>query len=458
MITNLTLNRTHYCRYELPASVITATITHEGSPTDPITMTLSRRTLGADLVITSQEVQGTSPIAATIDLVSLRDADGLMAAVCSHEPNDYTLTVTDGSSLLSKTLTIVPVTVEEMKNRWCKGLRLIAPERLQIKQDPITITGVTVTEISADSILGVFPLVYLDTPKTLAWAGGEAVTVPDGVNTLILPDAAAGYLVVSVDADALPDDDTTESLLVQQWETPDEDIVAIVLHSYYQVQLGLHVNLEPRRVVSRILLDPLLNTSPPASYDIVGEPVGYYQTPGADQWVSIKIPHRSLLKVNTLQGWLNRGKSVEPQKEWITWNEKSGLIQLVPSNAAVMSWQFYGLGFYLFFANYQQIPNFWQYDVVAGLREIPIPLQEYIARSAAIELLTQAGLARNPGGQSSFSLSRDGVSESRGVNPLGLYYSTIQQYERENGRDKEGNEKGLRQLRQRYAGVSMVTL
>lgn len=104
------------------------------------------------------------------------------------------------------------------------------------------------------------------------------------------------------------------------------------------------------------------------------------------------------------------------------------------------------------------MPNFWNYEITAGGRKLEPMFSEYIARSAAIELATSAAQALYPGGGTNVSLSRDGVSESRGLNPKGAYAALIAQYERMNGTKEDGTEQGLKDLRRRFVGMPVSVL
>lgn len=237
------------------------------------------------------------------------------------------------------------------------------------------------------------------------------------------------------------------------YTTTDDDILEIILHAYHRFAHGLGAYPEPVRIVSPLLVEKGLVTA----YDRVLDAVMYAALPSRNTWMSIPLPPR-LLTVHSLDGWLNQEETVTFSRDWITINEQSGLVQLVPSNAAIIQWTFYGPGFYLFFASRSHLPNFWQFEVTAGGRRMQAVHGEYIARSAAIELLSQVSQALYPRGGSSLSISRDGVSESRNINPLGAYASLIGQYERLNGIDKEGKEKGIRDLRRRFVGIPMAVL
>jgi hypothetical protein len=185
--------------------------------------------------------------------------------------------------------------------------------------------------------------------------------------------------------------------------------------------------------------------------------VAWYLPPDYMRWLSFTLPHRSLLKVLRLEGWFNRTKTVFLPQSWITWTEKNALVELVPSNFAAVDWAFYGAGFYAFFASHTSVPQFWQYYVVAGLRELDGDLMQFIAKRAAMHILTIAGQARYPAGIAGYSVSRDGVSESRSLQP-GIYTQTIQRYAADTQAETPQGDLGIIRRRDRYRGILMVTL
>ncbi len=69
----------------------------------------------------------TNPITLSVDLRTLADKDGFISAHFSYVPNDYSIVVTNSTTVSgSTTFTVLSSTVDEMKNRWLYGLPLIA--------------------------------------------------------------------------------------------------------------------------------------------------------------------------------------------------------------------------------------------------------------------------------------------------------------------------------------------
>jgi len=242
------------------------------------------------------------------------------------------------------------------------------------------------------------------------------------------------------------------------YSVSDEEIVEVTLHAYAEAAAFLHVNLEPRLVVTSRLISSH-EENPVLSWDVLSIPVGYYRRPGYVPWQSISLPHHSVLSLRRLEGWFNKTRVINFTSDWWVVQPTSGLISLVPSTGALLQYEIIGSAYYGMFLNKVNIPEFWEYFAVCGMREVPAPLQEYIARAAALEILSQLAQALRPYGEVALTISRDGVSESHSYAPLGAYSALMAQYQRMNGYDeKTGQNKGLDRLRQRYVGLDMVTL
>jgi hypothetical protein len=372
------LDRSHYSVYEPESATVTAQVTPTGDEGDEYTVTIKKKTAGADRTLATQTIilgAGDSdvPKEVAFDLASLTTADGFMAARTSKLPDDYRVEAEGDGVTKSKPFTVVPITADHMRDDFLLGL--------------------------------------LDIPPAVRWA-----------------DFA---------------DPKTHTLVHE------------ILRTAAYAERKIFAFLEPTEIVSRILLQ---SSNPPTVYDVIGEPVAYYRQANLLRWLNVKIPYSSLLKVKSLIGFFNRERVVEIADDWITFNTRSGEIELVPSNAATINWVFYGPGFYTLFVNFTVVPNFWNFHIIAGLREMPVPIIEWIGKRAAMNVLTNLGHSRNPEGITSLSISRDGVSESRSVNPKGLYDATIQRYREDTGLDSDGKERGLREFRELYVGMPFVTL
>lgn len=466
----LALDREHYSRYEPSTAVLRATVTPTpNTEAGTVGVEVRRQAGSGELVLATQSIMFTTPgpnapASVAFDLGALLDAHGLPSARLSRRPEDYQVVATlTGSPTVSaaRRFTLTPFSVETLRARWLFGLPLFGIERLHVRLQPQLVTGVMVVEVGRATRLGAGVLAYTASPKTLSWAGGPAVSLQDGITRYVLPDLRGGSLVVDVPTlSALPGTSLSETLYVDYAPLTDAALVGLLLDAAADLERGLRLFLEPTRVVTRLLTDPTINSDPtnrPEWWDVLGEPVTWYKPPDLQRWLSVKLPHHGLLRIQTLQGWFNQQKIVTIPPDWITWTEKTALVELVPSALSTIQWIYSAPGFYAFFMNQLAIPQFWHYDIMAGLREVPQDVAEFLAMRAAIRILTVAGQARYPAGVSSVSISRDGVSESRGLNPQGVYAATIRQYQAQTGL-MDGRDVGLERLRDRYLGLSMMVL
>lgn len=469
-ITGLTVttDRTSYSQYEPGRDVITATVVPTGGSVDDIvTVTLQRPVpiqnhLTTRVLGTVAKTLGAGDLAGfvvTFDL-SAQDDDGFRKMRRSHRRNDYQVQAKNGAIVGIAKTSILLITVDEMRGRWLTGLPLYEVERLAPRVQPQTIAGVTVQDVSRTSAQGLGTLTLTVTAgpvKTLKWRAGTAVTITtSGLYTL--SDPARNYIIVQVNAALLPGGTTSEPLFIDYAYMADDTLMDQIIASTEETQRGMQVQLEPTIAVSQSLADPKINlTTYNPDYDIVGLAVTYYKVASFERWLELQIPFQPLLKVMELSGYLNLTRIVQITNDWIRWNEMSGHIDLVPSNAAIVQWTFYGAGFYTFSIAQPSMPDFWQYRALVGLRVLDPEIIEFIGMRAAIPLLMKAGLARYPAGITSQSVSRDGVSESRSLNPRGAYAGLADAYREATGM-VQGKDLGIQRLRQRYRGIIFTTL
>lgn len=452
---SIKLNRSHFSKYEPSRSVVTATVTATGTAGDQATITLRRTTLGAAVDLDSQVVTFTgspiAPVTVSFDLKTYTDADGYATVRSSRREDDYhVIGDVDGSPLADVTFTVTPITAEAMKSDFLKGLPLTAAESLMVRLQPQAITGVTVKKVSPQSATGAGVLAFT-APSTLAWANGGAVNLIPGVTSYLLPDAQSGYLLVDVDAALLPGSSISETLYLEPEEITDEEIVSHVLAEMAALEASMQVHLEPTVVATERIRTPDL------VYDVAGDSISYYPPPDRVRIVNIPLPYRVIQKVYELSAWFNRDKETTFGDDWQIQTTLGGGISLLPSSGStlVILYNLQQLGVQALYRSHHYLPGFWQYHILSGLREIPIELRHFIGKRAAIDILGLAGNMRYPGGTTNESISRDGVSESRGLNPKGVYAALIDQYRTDTGM-QDGKETLVPKLRQRYGGISVA--
>lgn len=462
----LTLDRADYSRYEPGRDVVSATFKATGgTESEVVTVTLSRATALDDRIL--QTVAHALPASpndeqtVTFDLTAIADAQGFNICRLSQRLYDYYVRVTAGAVIQTVKFTVLPVTAEGMKARWLAGLPLTLAEQLGVLRQPRTVTGVTVKEVAQTSDLGRHDLVFVKgSPSTLSWSGGTAETLVTTETEFILQDQNEGYTVVEVVHASLPAGNATEALLVQNAKLEDDMLRQEIIAAYVEVQRYLQVQLEPAHVVSDHYPDPEIpvGDDPPTTYDIIFDGASYYRPEQRTNWISIQLPFVAILHITSLAGYFNQTKVVEITREWQAKMRKGGMVQLVPSNAAVLNWQFFAPGLQAYFTVQTTLPKFWAFNMTIGLRALDETLRAFIGARAAIKILTVAGNARYEGGLTSLSVSRDGVSENRSYTQNGIYASAIRALEQETGKKEGGEELVLARLQMKYRGPIAVTL
>lgn len=496
---NVTTDRTNYSYYSTDGkNVITATIAYTGSNVnDTFTVTLQRTTLasGAEqqsqfpgtitgptvsqpIVLNTQTIHivngsPASPIVLTYDLRTLKDGDGYMLAHYSQIMNDYSVIVTNSPFsnpiTVSAKFSVVVITPDEMKSRWFYGAPMIAYEQMVAAVQPQVITGILVTSVGFNTARGSYALLYNNSTHQITFGNGNPITISPSTTSMVLYDNSNNNITISVVYASLPSSVVSDSVFLDYKVYSDVDIIKQIIQATKEAERGMMTKIEPTHVVARNILqynvgDPQhgnVLTDPngtqgfiPASYDEIADGVSFYKQSN-NQWINIELPYTNVLEVYQLMGFFNKGLSVILPQSWISYTVRPGMIQLVPTNYAILNWILSQAAFYFFFLASDYIPQFWAFDILCGLREgIPAELQEYISMYAAILILGQLGVARYPAGITGYSLSRDGVSESRTLIP-GIYMTLLQNYMNAIGRTGNGPDGMLVRLRQTYNGLWM---
>lgn len=309
--------------------------------------------------------------------------------------------------------------------------------------------------------------------RLLSWRGGPVVNVSAG-GTFILQPALTGpaasllgventnYILARVKSRLLlPTSSTTEAILIDRKQIDDDTLRRFIKESSSWVEEDLLATpVEPTNVVTDVdpttiqfstatgLSGPLVQDT---DYDKVVSPLTYF-LPKSSSWVTIQTPWPQLLRVDNLFGAIANTRVIDIDLEWVEHSEQGGLIQLVPFNQEI-AFDYLGLIWVNAIRGAVELPNFWHYNAIVGLRDCPYEVQEIIAKKAAINALIVAGQALRPG-LGSISLARDGVSES--VSYLnsaryGVFTGTIQAYQ-------DWIDEHSKDLRAKYRGATMVVV
>lgn len=314
--------------------------------------------------------------------------------------------------------------------------------------------------------------------RLLSWAGGPAVAITKPGKYILSAGSGAGspgcsgslsstkskhYIVVRVKSlSALPTSSVSEDILIEADTLSDETLARYLAEAIAYVENDLLATyIEPTVVVTErdtttIQYSSGINAGVPIytnqDYDFIVSPLTYFVPNGQGRWIQIQTPYPQLLRVDSLYGAIANTRVITIDLSWIEHAEQTGFIQLVPFNNET-AFDFLGLVWVNAMRGAIELPNFWHFNMLVGLRNTPPELQEYIGKLAGVTALTAASLAFRPG-ISSLSLSRDGVSESTSFNTAaqyGVYSGTIQAY-------KDWLEEKERNLKAKYRGLRMVVV
>jgi len=463
-------SRSYYSRYEAAYSVVRATITPTpatGIDGEQVRVDLVRTRLsGPDVLATRTITFGAGAPepaqAVSFDLAGLM-RDGYMAALRSYRTGDYSVVATslsDAAVTASARFTVTPMTPERMRREYLAGLPLTQIERQMPRQQPVNATGVTVVEVARLSLSGTGALIFTLAGKTLTWRGGAAVTLdPVAPQTYTLPEGGAGtgYLVVEVDPAILPVGNTSDTLVLDYAVMTDESIVDQMLAEWDKWEHLIGIRFEPT-----IIVTPRLVATEPL-YDAIEDGLTYYDHHRRDEWWHVKTPWHGLKRIDAMSGWMNQTKLMDIPETWRTHIERIGFVQLVPTSGAPLMFAAPGI-FPIPYSNLGQLmpvrtlPHFWQFRVLAGLDQIPPALMAHVAKRAALPILAQAAQSRFPSGTTSYSLSRDGVSESQSVQAMGIFKGAMDRYAADTGLMPDGTDTAVHKLQQLYRGILMQVL
>lgn len=390
-----------------------------------------------------------------------------------------TVEVPSGTSALSVSVADNDITVSldvtaGVPNPAANTATLIAAAIDALSNFSATASGTGADSISTAEGPTLFTGGTTDVIRGLSWDGGTMVNLT-GPGTYILRQGSTGpaaklsvanpnqnYVCIRVHSTTmLPESSVTEELLIENQKLDDETLGRYLQQAIDWIEKDFlaGVFLEPTNVVTD--RDPTtiqyaagINASTPlftdTDYDYIVSPLTYFVPQGTPSWVQIQTPYRQLLRVDSLYGAIANTRVIDIDLEWIEHSEQGGLIQLVPFNQEI-AFDFVGLIWVNAIRGAVELPNFWHFNMIAGLRDCCADLQELIAKKAAIDALTTIAAAFRPG-VGSLSLSRDGVSESVSyTTQYGIYTAAINAH-KEWMRDNE------KLFRAKYRGLDWVVV
>ena len=455
---SVAVDRSEYSKFEIERRTMVATVTARGGGDmsgEVITVQLRKARRLRDSVVLEKTVTlsgATDPNTAefTINLLEEPLSSDLLNLI---RRGMYFIRAWSNSSPVvtgdSSDFRISIITAELLRGTYLFGLELAANDVRQVRFQPSIITGVEVVEISQGHPMAFAALTYrVGPPAQLSWAGGNLVNIEAPGQYLLRYDCSGSdYMVIRVRSlAALPTENSVEELLVDKDKISDGMLQRWIDQACdWWENDKISVFLEPTSIVT----DPVLTGGEVADYDFIVPPLTFYPVINA-KWIDILFPYPGLLKVEDLSGQMANTRIVDVDLNWLEISERSGFTQLVPFNQAA-AFQFIGLIWVGALRGAIELPNFWHFTAVAGLRQVDPVVLEILAKKAGIDALTVAGQAFR-GGFASQSLSRDGVSESVSYTAsaiYGIYSATIEDFNKFINRE-------IKSLRGRYRGVNLL--
>lgn len=345
------------------------------------------------------------------------------------------------------------ITVNQLKRSYFFGLDLSANAVFAVKFQPQQITGVNVEAVSPNHPLIFAPLTYVyeagpPVVRQLSWGGGPLVPITGPGQYLLKLDCnGSNYIQVRVKSPLLmPTQSMVEELLVDKQVIEDAQIRRWLEQAYdWWENDKVSVFLEPTRVST----DHTQPGNVTPDFDLLGQPLTFYPVIPS-RWIEVMFPYPQMLKVEQLWGQIANVRIIDVALPWVERTQANGMAQLVPFNQQI-AFQYIGLVWVESLRGVIELPNFWHFDLIAGMRNLDPVVIEILSKKAAIEGYIVAGQAYRRG-LASQSISRDGVSESVSYTASAMYGTfgaSIEQCNLFINRE-------IKNLRSRYRGFNIM--
>ena len=453
------LSRTH------PSGVNELNYVYHEDHTNDATAVIGSGANGAVTITADGDLSGSVGNGYTVAVTVPSGTSGLSVSLSSNELT-VALAVTAGvADVAANTATLIAAAIDALDD-FSATASGTGADSLSTAEGPTQFTGGATTVVRQLNWNG-GPLVSITTGGTYILLSGNGGTGTGGCAGSGGAGGIAGsnpdYICVRVSSTLLmPTENKTESILIDTKKIDEDTLRKFICQAVSWAENDyLATFVEPTNVVTdrdptTIQYSAGINAPAPiftdTDFDFIWSPLTYFVPRTQGQWVKIQTPFPQLLRVDNLYGAIANTRVIDIDLEWIEFSEQGGLIQLVPFNQEI-AFDFIGLLWSNALRGASELPNFWHYNVIAGLRDTPCDIQELIAKKAAIDALVIAGQALRPG-LGSVALSRDGVSESVSyINSaqFGVFTGTINSY-------KSWIDEYGKQLRSKYRGVTMVVV
>ncbi len=366
MAVTVTVDAKEYSVSEHGRQIVTAYLTFPAATSgDQFTVDLVRQDgFGSVSTATIALASGQTQATAQFDLREAKDTYGFVSA----RHGWYTVEATQQSTSVttaSETFYVALVTVDELKNLWAYGVPFESAGANGLVVQPREVTGVTIPTVPSQLLRGVHTLAYQppngSSYATLSWDGGTPVNLTQfgPADYALVNQAGTDYVKVHVVPGQLPVSAVTESLVVDHQAMDDEYLRRLIDMAQGFIEQAIWCFAEPTYVGT----DPQTLAQGPETNvftgwcDKTGIPQSYYRPRDFMRWMAMVMPYNRLLKVLNLTGYFNATLTLQVTLDWIVWNETNGEVELVPSNGAVVTWQFYESAMLQFLYIYNSIPS-----------------------------------------------------------------------------------------------------
>lgn len=424
MAITIQTDRHRYSRYEPDAQTITVALAGLTAG-DAVTLNLVRQD-GYGVVQTTTITPTGSTATATFDLTR-PDTDGINY----HRRGLYRVQATQNALLaLSRPIRLDVLPLDVWRRSYLFGIPLWTERMLQAVAQPQLVSGVTVRYVDPAHLKGPFALAWDATARTLRWANGPTVVVPqsdddavDAATVALLTADGDAYIECALDVAALPGVNASETLLIDAWRLRDADLSRYLDQATDWVQQKLHIQIEP----SIITTDAATYAG---HFDIAIGPQMYER--GNLRYIPLMDGHaKPLLKVISLAGYYNDQKALDVPLDWVQIDRIGAALELVPLTGMPLALTpiFGGYGMPVLNAS-RTVAGFWHYTVVAGMTTLTGDgqgIRDAIAIRAALRVLQDLSLAMS-GGRVATQVSRDGIADSISYGGQGAYAEKITQY------------------------------
>ena len=189
----------------------------------------------------------------SFDLNSIRDSHGIPMVTQGF----YRVEADSPTSLsalpVEQVAPVSIITVKELRSQWLFGAPLRAHEVLLPQNQPSNVAGVSIEYVEQNHDIGTFLLKWDPVARSLSWAEGPGVIVPDDESELILKDRRnQSYIKATVIPFDLPANPAQDEILIDHAEMTDDVLRDWLWKAKPWLETQINIFLEPTIIVTDI--------------------------------------------------------------------------------------------------------------------------------------------------------------------------------------------------------------